>query len=244
MTLTEVLLVVALVLVAIAILLPVLSTMRRADRHALNMSQLRDIHRGFVTWAKSNKIGGSGVHFPGLDAASGVIPDGPLTGHSGDGAVPAARMWMMLDGNFFTPESMINPDDTHAVALRISLGGTIPPVNSENFSYAFQSLTGHPAERDEWTETLNFAIPIMGDRAIGTDPADISSITTDSGSGRWQGAVVRNDSTVIYKKRHTFGSTKYGDEPANPIDDLFQDDPAAADAFLVHDDATTAYSAK
>ena len=53
---------------------------------------------------------------------------------------------------------------------------------------------------------------------------------------------MRNDSTVIYKERHTFGSTKYGDEPANPTDDIFEDDPTAADAFLVHDDATTAYN--
>jgi len=210
----------------------------------MNNTQLRGIHQSFVTFAQSNKRGGNDGYFPGLDGSGDVIPDGPLTGHSGDGTVPAAAMWMMLEGNFFTPEYMVNPADAHAVELLIPATGPVPPVTHDNFSYALQSLAGHPAERGEWKEALNTAAPVAGDRAIGTGSADISSVWTARGSGDWRGGVVENDNSSSYGLDHVFTNTKYGHEPVNPTDDLFEDDPAAADAFLVHEDATTAYSAR
>ena len=244
MTLIEVIVVLIIIAVLVAVLLPAIGTSTRTTRRLQNNTQLRGIHQGFITFAQSNEAGGQGGYYPGLDASGDVVPDGPLTGHSGDGDVPAARMWMLLNGNFFTPDYMVGPADDHAVKLVVPAGGPIPPVIPENFSYAFQSLAGHPAERSEWKETLNTAAPIAGDRAIGTGPADISSVDTSLGSGDWRGLVVRNDNTTSFVTHHVFTDTKYGREPVNPVDDIFADDPAAADAYLVHDDATTAYSAK
>ena len=237
--------VVVVLLVLALVVLSTLGSKARMARRMANSGQLRGIHQGFVTWAQSNKAGGRDGYYPGLDASGNVIPDGPLTGHSGDGTVPAAAMWMLLNGNFVTPEDLINPRDKHAVELALDPAtGTYPPVTHENFSYALQSLAGHPAVKAEWKETLNTSTLIMGDRAIGTGPADISSVWTEPGSGDWRGAVVHGDNSTGFTTDHVFTNTKYGGEPVNPIDDIFEEDSAAADAFLVHEDATTAYSAK
>jgi len=134
------------------LLLVVLNASRRShrgSRYMANSTQLMGIHQAMVTWAQSNKRGGNDGYFPGLDPSGNVIPNGPLTGHSGDGTVPSAVFWMLLNGNFFTPESMINPADGHAADLVIPPGGVIPAVTHENFSYALQSLAGHSAERAE-----------------------------------------------------------------------------------------------
>ena len=241
----ELLIVLAVAVVALALVFPTLAAARRSARMSTSNTQLRGIHQGFVTYAQSNKRGGSDGYYPGLDASGNVISDGPLTGHSGDGTVPAAAMWMLLDGGFFTPEFMISPGDGHTTELALDPATrTYPPVTHENFSYAFQSLAGHPAVKAEWKETLNTSTLIMGDRAIGTGPADISSVWTAPGRGEWRGGFVRSDNSTSFETDHVFTNTKYGGEPVNPTDDIFEDDPAAADAFLVHEDAITAYSAK
>lgn len=210
-----------------------------------NNTQLRGIHQGLVTWSQSNKRGGNDGYYPGLNSSGDVEPDGPLTGHSGDGAVPGARLWIMLNGNFVTPEDIFNPRDNRTEKItRDPATGIYPPVTHEDFSHAFQSLAGHPAVKAEWKETLNTSTLIMGDRAIGTGPADISSVWTEPGSGDWRGAVVHGDNSTGFTTDHVFTNTKYGGEPVNPIDDIFEEDSAAADAFLVHEDAITAYSAK
>ena len=80
--------------------------------------------------------------------------------------------------------------------------------------------------------------PILGDRAIGRGPANISSVWTQPGSGDWRGSIIRSDNSTSFLSDHLV-ETQHATQP----DDLFEDDPATADAFLVHDDATTAYSA-
>ena len=240
----EAIVVVVAIVVAIAILIPVLTSMRRSARQTRNGDQLRGFHNGFVSYASMqfNKSRGRNAYFPGLQATGQPTANGPDTGHSGDGSEPGARLWMMLDGNVFPPDYMTNPADAHAVEMAYPFSGTVPPVTHENFSYAFQSLAGHPDERAEWSETLNGQAIILGDRAIGTGPADISSVWTEPGSGDWRGGVVRNDNSTSFETRPVITDTQYGMQPANLADDLFEDDPATADAFLVHDDATTAYS--
>ena len=237
----EVVVLLFLIILAVGLLMPLLGSARRTARSMANNTQIRGIHQGLVNYAQSNKIAGNDGYFPGLDASGNVVPDGPLTGHSGDGTQPAARLWIMVDGKYFTPDYMIQPSDTRAVELTFSHQST-PAIAPVNFSCALQSIAGHPDERAEWSETLNTAATVLGDRAIGTGPADISSVWTEPGSGDWRGVVARNDNSSGFETDYVFTDTQYGREPANPIDDIFEDDPAAADAFLVHEDATTAYS--
>ncbi len=241
-SIVQLLVVLAIVTVATALVLPALAASRRAARHKTSNTQLRGIHVAMVTYSQSSKKGGNDGYYPGLDLSGNVIPDGVLTGHSGDGTVPAAAMWIMLDSHFFAPEYMMSPAHASAVELVIPPSGIVPPVSRENFSYALQSLAGHPDERGEWSETLNANAVVMGDRAIGTGPADISSDWTAPGSGDWRGTITHNDNSSRFATHPVIANSQYGEQPANPTDHLFEDDPTTADAFLVHDDATTAYS--
>ena len=250
-TLIGLVVVIAIVTLLIGILLPALGASRRTARQMANNTQLRGIHQGLVTYAQSNKRGGNDGYFTGVDPQGNILPNGPATGNSGDGTEPGARVWPLIDGNYFTPEYTVNPADTHAVELAIPRGGPVPPVHAINHSYAWLAIPGvgnagvgrgHRDTRDEWKETLNTQAVALSDRAIGTGPQDISSLWTDAGSGDWRGGVVRNDNSTSFETAHNIDRTKYGAADANHADELFVDDPATLDAYMVHDDATTAYS--
>ena len=243
--------VVVIVVVLIVVLLPTSGSNARMARQMANNTQLRGIHQAFVTWAQSNRTGGSDGYFPGLDASGNVIPNGPLTGHSGNGTQPAARLWMMLEGNYFPPEYLLNPADTASIeAMGRDASGLYPPLTATNHSYALLQITapsGPTTPPDgrtfEWRETLNTAAVVMGDRAIGTGPSDFHSVWTKPGSHDWLGGVVRNDNSTGFETSTRFANTKYGNHPTNAFDELFEDESGGNDAFLVHEDATTAYSA-
>ncbi|MEO0514772.1 MAG: hypothetical protein AAF086_05690 [Planctomycetota bacterium] len=237
-----------------------LGTGTRVHPALSNNTQLRGIHQAFVTFAQSNKKGGNDGYFPGLDGSGNVVPDGEATGFSGDGTQPAARMRMLLDGNFFTPDYMINFADARAVEYEFTKHLSADPKNpltAEHFSYAVLEITGaltlgEESPKDwsqygraiEWKETLNTGAIVMGDRAIGTDRDDISSVWTETGSGDWRGGVVRNDNSTSFETTAEFEQTKYGNQDANELDHLFEDAPDVTDAFLVHEDAVMAYSAE
>ncbi|MEM9418292.1 MAG: hypothetical protein AAGA25_04435 [Planctomycetota bacterium] len=221
----------------------------------VNNTQLRGIHQGFVTFAQSNKKGGQDGYFPGLDGSGHVIPDGPETFHSGDGTQPSARLVMMLNGNFFTPDYMINPADSRATEAEIERGKSdYEGLTPDHFSYAplgiaealrdeeDQFEVGDDRRALEWKETLSTAAIVLGDRALGTGRDDISSVFTEFGSGDWRGGVTRNDNSTSFETTAEFEQTKYGNADANELDHLFEDAPNASDAFLVFEDAVTAYS--
>lgn len=258
--------VVAVVGIAVAlvlVLLPMLGSPRGAgSRYMANSTQLRGIHQGFVTFAQSNKKGGNDGYFPGFDSSGNVIPDGADTGHSGDGTMPGARLWMMLEGNFFTPDYIINPADPIAFEAMLGPSGEYEPITADHFSYAMLGLASPDDSRErEWKETLNTSAIVIGDRAIGTGRSDISSVWTATGGGDWRGGVTRNDNSTSFETSAEFEQTKYGYAPANALDHVFEDappttptppdDPATphldeslnADAFLIHADATTGYNA-
>ncbi|MEO1236202.1 MAG: hypothetical protein AAFX76_05375 [Planctomycetota bacterium] len=239
----ELLVVIVSVVVLIALLLPMLGGSRRGGHRPMaNNTQLRGIHQGFVTFAQSNKIGGNDGFFPGLDGSGNVVSDGEATGHSGDGTHPGARLWVLLEGNFFTPDYMINPADFRAVEAETPPGSDdYEPITADHYSYALLGILAE-AERSEWKETLNTSAIVMGDRAVGTGPADLSSVWTEAGSGDWRGGVVRNDNSASFETTHRLEQTKYGGGVYNDWDDFFEDDPDTGDAYLVFRDAATAYS--
>lgn len=230
---------------AIAILLPALGAARRTAHCPVSNTQTRGIHQGFVTYAQSNKVAGQDGFFPGLDSKGQIVPDGEFTGLSGDGATPGARLWMMLEGNYLTPDYIVSPADMRAVEVEVLPNSKhFAPITPQNYSYAMQHLTGTSNESAEWSETLSTSAIVLSARAIGTGPNDISSVWTDPGSGDWRGEVVRNDNSTAYESIHAFSDTRYGEGNVNATDDLFADAPDADDAYLVHADATTAYSAE
>ena len=178
------------------------------------------------------------------------MTDGPDTGYSGDGTQPGARFWMMMEKNYFTPDYIINPIDPPSVKYAVATAGD--PVLPANYSYAVLGLcpSRTAEEKAEWSETLNTSAIVLSDRAIGTGRADEQSpwgtygkgTYPSGGPGDWRGTIVRNDNSTGFESTAEFADTEYGKGTVNPLDHLFEDDAAADDAYLVHGDATTAYS--
>ena len=208
----------------IGILLPALGAARRTARQMANNTQLRGIHQGMVIFAQANKKGGNDGYFPGLG------PDGELVA-----AEPAGRLDLMLEGNYFTPDYIINPADAEMVVA--------PPaakLTPQNYSYAMLPLDDEQTDaghRAEWKETLNTSAIVIGDRNTGPagEPDLVSSVWTDPGSGDWRGGIVRNDNSTAFETSPIFEQTQYGQFPANDADHLYlRETPPGSDAMLIH----------
>ena len=222
-----------------------------------NNTQLRGIHQGMVTWAQSNKTRWQRRLLPRprrqgrWSSPTARSPATPATGRCREW-----RLWMMLEGNYFTPEYIINPrrPRRHRTGRNRSRHRRVtrPPITPNNFSYALLAITAttssaNPDGRSVASGKKPSTPPPSCSATGPSAPAPPTSAASGptAGSGDWRGDVVRNDNSTSFETDHTCSrNTKYGGEPANLTDDLFEDDPAAADAFLVHDDATTGYGAK
>ncbi|MEM9881862.1 MAG: prepilin-type N-terminal cleavage/methylation domain-containing protein [Planctomycetota bacterium] len=211
------------VLLLIGMLLPALGASRRTARQMANNTQLRGIHQGFVTFAQSNKRGGNDGYFPGLNSDGGLVV-----------ASPAGRLQLMLKGNYFTPDYIINPADTE----KVEAPGQDGPVTDRNHSYAMLPIADPAADAgriNEWKETLNTAAIVLSDRNTGVAPDRLSSVWTDRNSGDWRGGMTRNDNSTSFETTARFQATKYGNAPANDWDQLFESETGAgSDAMMVH----------
>ncbi|MBX2852877.1 MAG: prepilin-type N-terminal cleavage/methylation domain-containing protein [Phycisphaeraceae bacterium] len=251
-TLIELLVVISIIALLIAILLPALGAARRTARRMQNSTQLRGIHQGLVTFANSNKN-----NFSGLDSKGGVlVNDDSNTGSSGLGHTVEARYWVLLNGDYFTPEYSISPSETEAIDdydESVDLD-----VQSDNYSYALLELGAAAAAGDtpdspgrvaEWKQTLNSQAIVVSDRTL--DGTNFYSIhTEDEGtSSQWAGSVLWNDNHVGYENSDEF-ETKFANgvlnnDASGDLDGLFNDGGAATDntdeedAFMVAQGAST-----
>ena len=225
-TLIELLVVISIIALLIAILLPALGAARRTARRMQNSTQLRGIHQGLVTFANSNK-----GNFPGLDSKGDILADGPKTGNSGNGSIIQSRYWILLTGDYFTPEYAISPSEVDQVTEWEEGTGSVAndvifDASTKHYSYSllhFQSsgpntlvITVNSAARGkEWAQTLNSQAIVVSDRNIGTGTAQtaIQSIHTDE-PGEWSGSVLWNDNHVGYENENRF-ATKYANGSLN-----------------------------
>lgn len=193
---------------------------RNTARQMQNSTQLRGIHQGLFTYANSNK-----EHFPGLNSKGLTLENGPdTTGNSGDGTTAEARVWIMLDGNFFTPEYAIAPVDGRAVPYEFAFDEA-QPVTHENYSYALLDIREDAgARRAEWTQSCNTQAIVATDR--NTSDLNVQEPTSIWNREAWQGSVLWNDNHVAFEESQVF-ETRYAngelniDQAGNPIDELF-----------------------
>lgn len=240
MTILGVIAALLIVVLLIGILLPaVCHTGHRTPRKLTNSTNLRSIHQSMFTYAQSNKIGGADGYFPGLDATGEVLPNGDATGNTGDGSDPAARLWLLLKDWSISPEMLVAPNDTKVSEWDPDAG---QPFNEDHYSYAMLGLLSSEQLVAEWKQTASNSAIVLADRAIGHDATDISSVWNMPGSGEWEGSFTRNDGSTSTEIGQPVYETKYGNGSENPADHLFVDEPHADDAYLVYQDATTAFS--
>ncbi|MFK7789127.1 MAG: type II secretion system protein [Phycisphaeraceae bacterium] len=235
-TLIELLVVISIIALLIAILLPALGAARRTARRMQNSTQLRGIHQGLVTFANSNKS-----NFAGLTSKGTILVNNAAnTGGSGDGSVIQSRYWILMTGDYFTPEYAISPSETDAATPWIdtaAVNDVVFDATTKNYSYsllhfqnqgaATNTITANTAARGaEWSQTLNSQAVVVSDRNIGTSSAAtaLQSVHTDE-AGQWAGSVLWNDNHVSFENENRF-TTKYANGSLNtdgnePDDGLF-----------------------
>ena len=204
----------ALVISMASILLPAIGGRHGGAQRMENSTRVRGIQQGMFQYAQGNS-----QKYPGLGK------DEALPGHR----TASRRLEIMIQGNFFTAEYAISPNEsgkTPNSALHTSPNG---PHNdpTDHFSYALLEIwpdaTGRVAE---WASTANSEAAVVFDRetagAAGSGARSIHS-TTD-----WRGSVAYNDNHVFFETSNILERTRYGDtlnERAadRAVDDLWAD---------------------
>lgn len=221
-TLIELLVVISIIALLIAILLPALSSARQAARQIQSDSQVRGLAQAFFTHAQGNKTWFAGVSSSGLVNGD---PDATFadrddlgsnteiqTGTSAQqtGSEVYARWWVIVNGNFVTPDYLRSPGEQNEtidpVTLianaqnGIALLGRAAPLSS----YAMASLrngnnSGAPIATGrvaEWRDNANSTVPIVSDRltnytgVTGNTPSTHNSIWDQPDErGAWSGAI-------------------------------------------------------
>lgn len=227
-TFTRTDLVVLLVIIALLgfLLLPPLRDMSRRPNpstYRQNASQVRGIHQALVIFAQSNNGKLPGLDKDGETLLAGLQATGSATD---DGSTAAARYWLLINGMFIAPSTLIAPEDAASC-------WTTGSLSTANFSHALLRITGTAADRErreEWADNNNSRAVMVSDRNAGRDNTDGQLLRYwSTNRGVWRGDVAWGDNHVTFEKSNLMSSmTVYGTKlhAQTTNDNLFADAPA------------------
>ena len=146
-TLIELLVVISIIALLIAILLPALGMARLQAQITQNSTHHRGLMQAFVMYGEGND-----TLYPGLDKSSPnlILPatrnGKPTSSARQGGHYPSTRFALLIDGDFISPDYVINPADP-SVREPWSFGKTGKdsagtPFDWRNFSYAVEEWYG------------------------------------------------------------------------------------------------------
>lgn len=129
--------------------IPMSEAAGRTSRMMQNSTQLRGVHQGLITYCNSNKDWFAGLDSKGQDA----------------GVTVEERFYVLLDGDYFTPEYIVSPlEDDFTIGVWPGAGA----VTSRHYSFALLQLPPQGPRRAEWRQTLNSQAIVVADRNTGT----------------------------------------------------------------------------
>src|SRR5262249_28108486 len=151
---------------------------------------------------------GNNTYYAGLDSTGDLAPlassnvAGSYTANAkGNGS---NAMAYLLNGNYFTPQYLINPAETNHSIHPASPG----VIDLNNYSYAVSEIAdaiGDRGRRMEWKDNTNTQAAVVSDRTFNNgaeatgqvSPNDQRSIWSNS-NGDWRGSLVFGDNSTTF----------------------------------------------
>lgn len=219
-TLIELLVVMAIIALLLGLLLPALAKARATARQVKDATQLGQVHKGWLIWAREFE---GNLPLPGLVDRVGATPG---KGAEDPSVNSHANLYAMcITSDHFTPQLLLSPSETSgnvAIASTYDIERYSPAQDvywdDDNFSafkanlastcntsYGTMLLHGKRKAR-EWRESLNSKFAVVSNRGVQDSNYDddvyLASKTLQIHGGRkdWLGNICYNDNHVELSK--------------------------------------------
>lgn len=237
-SLPDVVVVLVLTVVSLQLLIACSEEVKTEEHRATNATQIRDIHRGLLTYSQMN-----GGYYAGLSGATSKVvysiaaTDVNMYGMSSPTNNDISAVYgILLTNRLLEPSQIVSPLDLAKKTLAPALPAK-HTVTHMNFSYAmlqFGAGEGNEGRRREWRDTGNSLAPVIADRSSAIDQErGTTSLHTDDRSGdsaQWIGNIGWNDGRVTFEMTGILGpqAVKIGNELNEEADDLFSGSDGAS----------------
>lgn len=216
---TEVIVTIAILVLAIAtfmIILPALGPARRSARPTRMWPQPREIVNGFSLFAQGNN-----GHYPGVQADGQTID--PVIGLTTQG-----RIQKLIEDSYISLDYARSPGEAQTGTTSFALLKVDANADGRTIADSMRNK--------EWRDTSNAKAVIISDRAVPIDGSytRIKSIHTNPEKGSdWRGSVGWNDTHVTWESTYNF-TTRYG-AAGHAVDNIFAtpSDPDNGDDALM-----------
>lgn len=183
-------------------------------------TQVRGIQQSLVLYSQSNNDFYPGYTADGQDDFAALAPAFGSWGSNALTDDDIGKIYaLLLNGEFFTPEYMISPQDDAATQAK---GPQFQPVIAPaNYSYAMLDMNDADSNRrHEWRDTNNSQALVVADPSSDIRPMinvtyHSSAFAFKNSDSNYEGDIAWNDNHVTFESSALFapGKLKIGDTP-------------------------------
>lgn len=225
-TLMELLVVIGIIALLVGMLFPAIAAVQNNAKKQENNTLVRGVIQSMVQASDSRRGFYPGIDSPTTFSAIDWDDDGSTDAYGSD---PAARYWILLNGNYTTGETLISPRDekepwANGEVTTDNYSFTMLKIASNTNQLATASLSDR-YRREEWRNEQNGLAPVVTDRLIAGTPGDpntYQSYHKGSSPGEWNGSVGHSDLSVEFADTSVRSTRIAGYNNADD-DDIFTD---------------------